>query len=109
MAKIEVDLSELAQQAEMVGHKLGELLSQVEHTIEEQQAAEKDDDDESLSPEPAEEPRLSQEDEQKIEQMFAQAGRDRSKAYVLKGQLDRLGVFDLYEDRFLDLFKKRGE
>jgi proteasome assembly chaperone (PAC2) family protein len=108
MAKIEIDLSELAQQAEEVGHKLGELLTQVEHTIEQQQAAENDD-DESFSPEPGEEPRVSPEDEQRIEKLFALARRDRSKAYELKGQLDRLGVFDLYEDRFLDLFKKSGE
>jgi hypothetical protein len=31
---------------------------------------------------------------------------DRSKAYELKNELDRLDVFRDYEDRFLDLFKK---
>src|SRR5437762_11850700 len=38
LAHIEIDLSELAQQAEATGHKLQEILTQVEHTIEEQQA-----------------------------------------------------------------------
>ncbi len=50
--------------------------------------------------------RLSPEDEQRIEQLFRQAREDRSKAYELKQELDRTGVFAEYEDRFLDLFKK---
>src|SRR4051794_1118356 len=105
MTKLDIDLSELAQQAEAMGHKLGELLTQVEHAIEEQQSSEEP--IESFNPEQAaEESRMSPEDEQLIESLFNQARQNRSKAYELKGQLDRLGVFDLYEDRFLDLFKK---
>ena len=34
------------------------------------------------------------------------ATKDRSKAFELKQELDRLGLFKEYEDRFLDLFKK---
>ena len=40
--------------------------------------------------------------------MFAKAREDRAKAFELKEELDRLGVFDQYEDRFLDLFKTGG-
>jgi uncharacterized protein len=104
MTEIELDLSELAQQAEAMGHKLGEILTQVEHAIEEQQKG--DDETESFSPEPIEEPRISPQDEQRVESLFDRARENRSKAYELKRELDRLGVFDLYEDRFLDLFKK---
>lgn len=107
LAKIEIDLSELAQQAEGTGHKLQEILTQVEHTIEEQQRQQRGDGgEEDFNPLAAEDARISPEDEQRIEQLFAQAAENRSKAYELKGALDRLGVFDLYEDRFLDLFKK---
>lgn len=42
----------------------------------------------------------------RIEELFAQSARDRSKAFELKTELDRLGVFRQYEDRFLALFKK---
>ena len=42
----------------------------------------------------------------RIEELFEEATRDRSKAFELKQELDRLGVFKEYEDRFLDLFKK---
>src|SRR5262245_8966419 len=104
MTEIELDLSELAQQAEAMGHKLGEILTQVEHAIEQQQRG--DEEGESFSSEPAEEPRISPEDEQRIESLFEQARQNRSKAYELKRELDRLQAFDLYEDRFLDLFKK---
>jgi proteasome assembly chaperone (PAC2) family protein len=105
MTKIDIDLSELAQQAEATGHKLEEILQQVEHAVEEQEGGEEE--EESFTP-PAEEPRLSPEDERRIEQLFDQAVQSRSKAYELKRELDRLGVFDLYEDRFLDLFKKQA-
>ena len=38
--------------------------------------------------------------------MFEAAELDRTKAYELKSELDRLEVFQEYEDRFLDLFKQ---
>jgi hypothetical protein len=44
-------------------------------------------------------------DERLIEDLFDQSRTDRSRAYELKRELDRLGVFKQYEDRFLDLFK----
>ncbi len=67
--------------------------------------------------EPAEEPPaqpeaeapadMSTEDAQRIEALFAQATKDRAKAFELKTELDRHGVFRQYEDRFLSLFKER--
>ena len=42
----------------------------------------------------------------KIEKLFKEAQADRNRALALKAELDRLGVFDLYEDRFLDLFRE---
>lgn len=44
-----------------------------------------------------------------IEQLFEEAQRDRSRAKELKEELDRWGLFHLYEDRFLDLFRKKPE
>ena len=48
---------------------------------------------------------LNEADRQSIERLFDQSATDRSKAFELKQELDRLGVFKEYEDRFLDLFK----
>jgi hypothetical protein len=55
-----------------------------------------------------EEERLGPADRQRVEALFAQAEKDRAKAFELKRELDRLGAFKDYEDRFLDLFKKPG-
>jgi len=44
-----------------------------------------------------------------IERLFAQAKADISKAKELKAELDKWSVYKEYEDRFLDLFKKKKE
>lgn len=44
----------------------------------------------------------------RIEGLFEEAQKDRARAGALKLELDRLGVFDLCENRFLDLFKPAG-
>ena len=45
---------------------------------------------------------------QRIEQLFEEVALDHSRATELKNELDRLGLFELYEDRFLDLFSPPG-
>jgi len=42
---------------------------------------------------------------EKIEKLFKEAEKDKSKAIILKRELDRWDLYKLYEDRFLDLFK----
>ena len=42
---------------------------------------------------------------EKIEKLFQEAKKDKSKALLLKKELDRWDLYKLYEDRFLDLFK----
>ncbi len=44
----------------------------------------------------------------RIEYMFKAASEDISKAGALKAELDRWGLFQEYEDRFLDLFGKKN-
>jgi proteasome assembly chaperone (PAC2) family protein len=104
IARIDLDLGELSEQARTMEQQLGELLARVEQTYGQQLQAE----EEEGSAEPAEEERVDTADKQRIERLFTQAARDRSKAFELKQELDRLGLFKEYEDRFLDLFKKPG-
>ncbi len=99
---LELDFTELAEQAKMTEERLEELLTQVQKSFGENAPTE----EESVSEPVVEEPRLSPEDERRINTLFSQAARHRSKAFELKQELDRLGVFKDYEDRFLDLFKK---
>ncbi len=44
-----------------------------------------------------------------IDRLFTQAKADISKAKELKAELDKWNVYKEYEDRFLDLFKKKKE
>jgi predicted ATP-grasp superfamily ATP-dependent carboligase len=44
---------------------------------------------------------------EKIEKLFHEAAADRTKAAELKSELDRWKLFELYEDRFLDLFREK--
>ena len=103
LANIEIDLSELDEQAQAVEDKLGELLANVEQAM---QAGES-------QPKPSEfegdDSGLSDEERALIEQLFEKAATDRAHAYELKRELDRLGVFADYEDRFLDLFQRRND
>jgi proteasome assembly chaperone (PAC2) family protein len=101
---IDLDLTELSEQAKVMEQELGELLARVEQTYGQQYPAE----EEAHGRETPEEERVSSADKQRIEGLFEQAEKDRSKAFELKQELDRLGVFKEYEDRFLDLFKKPG-
>lgn len=41
---------------------------------------------------------------ERIERLFEETERDHDRAPLLKQELDRWGLFALYEDRFLDLF-----
>jgi uncharacterized protein len=112
MTGIEVDFTELAEQSEAVEEQLGELMNRVEQgfgrgeEVEQDQDEDGDDDDEEGIPDPRAELRPEPNDAERIEALFRQAARDRSKAFELKQLLDRLGMFKLFEDRFLDLFQK---
>jgi proteasome assembly chaperone (PAC2) family protein len=103
MSGIDLDFTELAGQAKLMEEQLGKLLAQVEERFGPQQRVEEEG---SSTESTAEEERLCAADKQRIEQLFGEALKDRSKAFELKQELDRLGVFKEHEDRFLDLFRK---
>lgn len=94
---IELDTAELAEQVRLMDEKLGEMLSDKPPYDEE--ALE-------LGAQPEDEQGLKAVDQHRIDSLFERAKEDRAKAFELKQELDRLGVFKEYEDRFLDLFRK---
>ncbi|HIO65087.1 MAG TPA: hypothetical protein EYN40_00215 [Planctomycetes bacterium] len=49
---------------------------------------------------------LGASDRDNLESLFTAAMSDKTKTAVLKAELDRLGVFSKFEDRFLDLFRE---
>lgn len=113
LAGVHINLDELSQHAETVDAALVDLLDRLR-----EQARERGGEEEIPLPEEPgyvveedespEEPELDPATQARIERMFAEAEQDRSHAVRLKEELDRLGVFHKYENRFLDLFK-RGE
>ncbi|MBO0697796.1 MAG: PAC2 family protein [Zavarzinella sp.] len=105
MTGLELDFTELAEQAQVVEDQLAELLGDAETGDEELDGEEEE---EPEAPASASGGGLSESDTDRIEGLFEQARRDRKKAFELKRLLDRLGVFKDYEDRFLDLFRKAG-
>jgi proteasome assembly chaperone (PAC2) family protein len=111
LAGLKLDLSDLEEQAHSTEEQLGELLTRVEQEMGHQVTGQEieEDDDEPLTTEAVEPPEEDDQpddaDRERIEALFEQARKNRSKAFELKQFLDRLGVFKDYEDRFLDLFK----
>lgn len=99
---VPLDFTELEQQAREVENRLGEFLDQLQKRLSKRPQAESEEESVFTTPEQ----RLEPADEQLIEKLFVAASQDRSRAYELKNELDRLGIFADYEDRFLDLFKK---
>lgn len=105
---IEIDFTDLERQSKGIEKGLLELMEKMRDEAR--------DNDEGFSipeysaDESAEEektpPALDFTTRNRIEAMFEGARQDRAKAFKLKKELDRLGVFSEYEDRFLDLFKQ---
>ncbi|MCW1926221.1 PAC2 family protein [Luteolibacter arcticus] len=107
VAGIRIDLTELEAHAQEVENKLETFLSRIEqaiHQVEGGEAPAVPDEEE----EKEKKPKLNAEDRQHLDKLFGEAKADRSRAYFLKQELDRLHVFREYEDRFLDLFKNGG-
>jgi predicted ATP-grasp superfamily ATP-dependent carboligase len=110
---VEVDLSELDAQAAQVEEQLKAHLGRLEEAARARargrRSAEHEGGEETEHedwPKPRSVDDLSPADKARIETLFEAAHEDRSKAVELKAELDRLGQFRRYENRFLDLFKK---
>jgi hypothetical protein len=104
LSHLDVDLTELQNQAETVQSQLGSLLLNLRQQLVDEEPEKTT--DELQTPHRTDSPRLTGEQTRSIERLFEQARLDRSQAFELKNQLDRLGVFTVYEDRFLDLFRE---
>lgn len=115
MTGIELDLAEIAAQAKTVETALLQLLEKMKEAAAEQVegdeegfivAESSDVEDEDVKPKQKKgQPSLDPAAHKRIESLFQEALEDRGQAMRLKAELDRLGVFEQYEDRFLDLFK----
>ena len=116
LAGLDIDFSELDEQAEAVQQGLLDLLEQMKESSKSggegefdlpEFAQQPDEEDEGNGEQDqARPPEIDEATRRRVESMFQEAQQDRTKAFQLKEELDRLGIFEQYEDRFLDLFKK---
>ncbi len=105
LAGIELDLSDIEEYGQSVQRELARLYDQVQRALSEQAQAGGAPSQPESAPAQTSAETLPDEDALRIERLFADAKRDRAKAFELKKELDRLGRFRQYEDRFLDLFE----
>jgi hypothetical protein len=103
LAEITIDFKELQAQAQEVENGLEEFLNRLESSVGNPSGAASVVDEAESDALP---PSINKTEKQKISRLFSVARADRSRAYELKQELDRLHVFHQYEDQFLDLFKE---
>ena len=114
LADLDVNLDELDEQSQLVEREQLALLERMNQTMQGLQIIHTDEDagedfkvPEGYETEDESDP-LASDERLRIAMLFEKALEDRSQALRLKAELDRLGVFKEYEDRFLDLFKQGG-
>jgi len=110
LSGVPLDLKELVDYGRSMQLELSSLYEQLRKAFEEGAPQAGEPRAATPAPEPApakpSETMLADEDAERVERLFQQARGDRAKAFELRKELDRLGVFAKYEDRFLDLFEQ---
>ena len=119
LAGIAIDFRRIREAGREVDTALLELLEKMKEAARQQREGQKESEGMSMPESAAEHSeiehdpavrdamvKLDELDRARLEQLFEKARGDRTTAFQLKEELDRLDVFDQYEDRFLDLFKR---
>lgn len=94
-ADLEEGVSAMEQQFDMIEERIREFMPHLNKDEEEEEIAEADDE------------RVPHMVMDKIERLFQETALDRDKAPELKAELDRWKLYELYENRFLDLFRDK--
>jgi len=101
-----INLDSLKERAKFVEDEINKLIGYIKGDIA-PAAPLSEEDIEKIKKELATFTKLPESARKKIENLFMLAGEDISKASELKKELDTWSVFKDYEDRFLDLFRKK--
>jgi proteasome assembly chaperone (PAC2) family protein len=113
LSGIQIELQELQEYGRSVENQLAEVIDDLQKRVRRQiENAPEESEPTEPEPRPAVEesrPTPTGTDRRRLEELFEQATRERTKTFELKRELDRLGVFAEYEDRFLNLFRKPPE
>jgi len=98
MLRVEIDMAEMEQSVA----EMDQQLTTIEERIRQFTGDAAGEDEELANLDQEKVPQFIME---RIEKMFKRAERDRNCAQELKQELDRWKLFELYENRFLDLFE----
>ena len=102
LAHVDLDLRDLEDYGRSLQEQFSKLYAQLQQTVA---AGGEAGSPPETGPSEAAAPPARDEDSRRIERLFASAKNNREKAFELKKELDLLGRFREYEDRFLDLFE----
>jgi proteasome assembly chaperone (PAC2) family protein len=105
---ISVDLGSLSQMAKYVEDEIDRVSKSTKDTLLEEDSEAPREKEREEEKKPSERRTVPAEARSRIEFMFEAASGDISKAGELKKELDRWGIFQEYEDRFLDLFGRKN-
>ena len=105
--KLELDLNSLLEQAQTMETEINKLMDFLK--LGPQSSPIGEDEIERIKKTLGQLTRLPSSVKEKIEKLFFQVKTDITKAAELKSELDKWNVYKDYEDRFLDLFKKKNE
>ncbi len=107
LSGVTIELHDLIAQGSDVDERLSASISNLSQVVHEEPPEMEQEFELPPLTEPVEveEIEMSIADRLHIESLFRSAEADRQQAAELKSELDRLGVFERYEDRFLDLFR----
>jgi proteasome assembly chaperone (PAC2) family protein len=105
---LKLNLSPLLERSKFIEEEIDKLISYLKGEIPEPTSTPLSEEDiEKIKKDLAAYTKLPQSAREKIEIFFKEAQKDIAKASQLKEELDRWNVYREYEDRFLDLFKKK--
>lgn len=107
---LEVDTEELEESIKLVDSQFSEIEERIREYYPDAMEEEEEEEEEEWKnlfeiDEEVEEEEVPRYIMDKIERMFDEVKKDHSKAQLLKKELDRWKLYELYEHRFLSLFK----
>jgi len=107
---IDLNLSSIASRSKLIEEEIEKLISYLKGEVPTQGHSPLSDEDiDKIKKDLAAYTKLPQSARQEIEKLFKGAEKDMTLANKLKDELDRWNVYNEYEDKFLDLFKKKGK
>ncbi|MFP4014929.1 MAG: PAC2 family protein [Chitinispirillaceae bacterium] len=103
LEEVKEGVERMEEQFEIIEEKVREHFPAMLAYEEQENSAEAEEFEQSAPSGPKDD--IPAEAREKIEALFREVARDRSRAVELKTELDRWGLFRRFEDRFLDLFR----